>query len=135
MRLSGLGRRVIRSDRRKGKEAAMAHDEGVAEILRADLSETSGITETPMFGGLCFLHRGNMLCGVYGASYGFAAMYRVGKANMADALAIPGTAPMGFSGRPMGGIVDAEADLVADDARRAALLGLALGFVTALPPK
>ena len=42
----------------------MAYDEAMAERVREVLAGTRGITEKKMFGGLCFLHRGNMLVGV-----------------------------------------------------------------------
>jgi len=42
----------------------MAYDEGMAERVREVLAGARGITEKKMFGGLCFLHRGNMLVGV-----------------------------------------------------------------------
>lgn len=109
----------------------MAYDEGLAEILREDLAERPGLGEKRMFGGLAFLLDGNMLCGVHPNG----AMMRVGKANEEFALAIPGTRPMDFSGRPMGGFIDVDDDCLADPARRTRLMALALDFVASLPPK
>jgi hypothetical protein len=109
----------------------MAYDEGLAQILRDALADRSGITEKRMFGGLCFMWNGNMLCGVHRGG----GMARVGKANHAAALEIDGVTPMSFTGQPMGGMVDLTEDLIADDARRAAVLALADAFVGAMPPK
>ena len=109
----------------------MPYDAGLAEILRGDLVGRPGITEKRMFGGLAFLVDGNMLCGVHPKG----AMFRVGKANEAAALAVDGARPMDFTGRPMGGFVDVDADLVADDARRGRLMRLALDFAATLPAK
>ncbi len=109
----------------------MAFDEGLAEILRGDLAELSGVAEKRMFGGLVFMLDGNLLCGVHPDG----AMYRVGKANHAAALALPGVRPMAFTGRPMGGFVDAGEAAIGDDANRAELMRLALEFVRSLPPK
>ncbi|MCB1359034.1 MAG: TfoX/Sxy family protein [Maritimibacter sp.] len=109
----------------------MSYDAGLAEILRGDLVGRPGITEKRMFGGLAFLVDGNMLCGVHPKG----AMFRVGKANEAAALAVDGARPMDFTGRPMGGFVDVDADLVADDARRGRLMRLALDFAATLPAK
>ncbi len=109
----------------------MAYDEGTASILRDDLNERVGITEKKMFGGLCFMLKGNMLCGVHPGG----GMFRVGKNNEAAARAIEGTSEMDFTGRPMAGFVNVDDDLLADDNRRAAVLALALEFVDALPPK
>ena len=109
----------------------MAYDPGLAQIFRDDLAELAGITEKSMFGGLCFMLNGNMLCGVHTGG----AMFRVGKQNEAQALGIEGVDPMAFTGRRMGGLVDMDADAFADEGRRAACLALALDFVSALPPK
>lgn len=109
----------------------MAHDEGLAEILRGDLAEIDGITEKRMFGGLAFLRDGNMICGVHGRG----TMFRVGKEHEAAALAMAGVRPMDFTGRRMGGFVEVEDELVADEARRGALMALALAFVRTLPAK
>lgn len=109
----------------------MAYDEGLASILRDDLADLSGVTEKKMFGGLCFLLNGNMLCGVHKDG----GMYRVGKDNEVAALEIDGASPMAFTGRKMGGMVDVTDDLLADDLRREAVLALALQFVAPMPAK
>ncbi len=111
----------------------MAYDEGLAELLRGDLADQPGIEEKKMFGGLCFMLNGNMLCGVHGKSGG--GMFRVGKERESQAKAIPGAGDMTFTGRKMGGMVDVDEGAFGDDARRGALLALALEFVSALPAK
>ncbi|MGQ0566798.1 MAG: TfoX/Sxy family protein [Gemmobacter sp.] len=108
----------------------MAWDEGLAALLRDDLAGEA-VTEKKMFGGLAFLRAGHMVCGIHKGG----AMFRVGKPNEAAALAIPGVSPMMFTGRPMSGMVDCSDEACADDARRGALMALALGFVRGLPPK
>lgn len=107
----------------------MAFDEGLAQILRDDLADMNGIVEKSMFGGLCFMLNGNMLCGVHRDG----AMFRVGKDN--EALAIDGVVPMAFTGRRMGGLVDMAEDAFIDDRRRADCMALALDFVRRLPAK
>lgn len=62
-------------------------------------------------------------------------MFRVGKDNYAAALAINGARPLGFTGRPMGGMVDVDNDAFGDDERRGRLMALARNFVESLPPK
>ena len=109
----------------------MAHDEGLAELMRGDLEDVPGLTEKKMFGGLCFLQHGNMICGVHAGG----AMFRVGKENEAIALALKGVGPMTFTGRKMGGMVDADDTTLADIDLRRDLIGFALGFVATLPPK
>jgi TfoX/Sxy family transcriptional regulator of competence genes len=109
----------------------MAVDEGLVEILRDDLAQEVNITEKRMFGGLCFMLNGNMLCGVHKNG----GMFRVGKAHEADALSISGARPMGFTGRPMAGFIDVEDELLGDDTRRLQMLALAKDYVGAMPPK
>ncbi|SDE09249.1 TfoX/Sxy family protein [Limimaricola pyoseonensis] len=109
----------------------MAYDEGLAEIMRGDLDGTPGLTERRMFGGLAFMLNGHMVCGVHAGG----AMFRVGKEHEAQARAIPGTGPMEFTGKPMGGMVSADEEVMADDERRAALMALAIANAEALPPK
>ena len=109
----------------------MAFDQGLAEIFRNDLADQVGITEKRMFGGLCFMLHGNMLCGVHSGG----GMLRVGKEHEAEALQVVGVEPMAFTGRPMGGMVDVDEEVMADDTRRLFVLQLALEFVKSLPPK
>ena len=109
----------------------MAYDEGLSSILRDDLTDTPGVSEKKMFGGLCFLLNGNMLCGVHKGG----GMFRVGKDNEAAALAIDGATPMAFTGRKMGGMIDVDEDLMADDTRRGQIMALALDFVSPMPAK
>ena len=40
-----------------------------------------------------------------------------------------------FTGKPMGGMIEASDDLMADDDRRAALMAIALTHAKSLPPK
>ncbi len=109
----------------------MAYDDALAEALRAALGGRAGVSERRMFGGLAIMLDGNMLCGTYRDR----GMYRVGKANAAAALVLPGVQPMAMGGRRMAGMVEAEAAALADPGLRAALMRLALDFVEGLPAK
>lgn len=109
----------------------MAYDEGMARHLREALAEAAGFSERAMFGGLCFMLHGNMVCGVHRRG----AMFRVGARQEAAALALPGTRPMEATGRRMSGMVEIGYDALADDATRAALMALARGHVATLPAK
>ncbi|WP_323784574.1 hypothetical protein [Thalassovita sp.] len=64
----------------------MAYDKGLPQLMRDDLDQESGISEKRMFGGL----------------------FRVGKPQHSLALTIDGVRTMNFTGRPMGGFVDAD---------------------------
>lgn len=109
----------------------MAYDEGLAEVLRADLMDDAQIEEKKMFGGLCFMLDGHMLCGVHSGG----GMFRVGKSRQSEALALEGVTEMAFTGRKMGGLVDVTSELMADDASRAKLMSLARANVASLPPR
>ncbi|UPH70505.1 TfoX/Sxy family protein [Abyssibius alkaniclasticus] len=109
----------------------MPYDETLAEAMRADLAGHAGISEKKMFGGLCFLLNGHMVCGVHKGG----GMYRVGKANEAAARAIPGARPLGFTGRPMGGMIEVDEAGLQDGAYRRQWLGMALSHAASLPPK
>ncbi len=114
----------------------MAYDDGLAQVLRDHLAQAGDkapqdITERKMFGGLCFMLSGNMLCGVHAKG----GMARVGKANETAACEIEGVSPLSFTGRPMGGMVDVSDEAFEDDTRRDAVLALAFDFVGGLPPK
>ena len=63
----------------------MAYDENAAARLRAELGTLPGLTEKKMFGGICFLLGGNMVCGVLGDDL----IMRVGAAQYAAAWPNP----------------------------------------------
>ena len=109
----------------------MAYDEGMAELLREALAEEPTLTEKKMFGGLCFMVGGNMLCGVHKGG----GMFRVGPEQFASALAVEGARPMDFTGRAMKGFVAIGYEDLGDDDARATLLDLARTFVASLPAK
>lgn len=108
----------------------MPHDPHLADRLRAALKGRAGITEKKMFGGYCWMLRGNMLCGVEVGRY----MFRVGKALEPEALARPGASPMDITGRPMKGFVWVRAEEAKGRALQA-WIDLAARYVAALPAK
>lgn len=109
----------------------MQFDEDRAWQLRTLLEPHQGIAERKMFGGLCFLLNGNMVCGVHKRG----AMFRVGKANEALALSMNGVRLMDFTGRPMGGFVEVEDAVLDDPEASARLMSLALSYVGPMPVK
>lgn len=108
----------------------MPYCEHLAETMRADLGLMPGLGEKKMFGGLCFLLHGNMVCGVHKGG----AMYRPGKQREAEALSA-GAAPLSFTGRPMGGMVELDDGAFEDDSLRATLTDLSLAHAASLPAK
>lgn len=108
----------------------MAYDEHLAQRIRELTSDRAAITEKKMFGGVCFFLNGNMLCGVEVGRY----MFRVGKAQEAEALQQPGASPMDLTGRPMGGFVHVTEGACQGSALQD-WLALAERFVGSLPDK
>lgn len=109
----------------------MARDEGLEELVRDDLEGLSGLTEQPMFGGVCWLLNRNLLCGARHDGL----LVRLGKGNDGWAVKIPGIKPMINGKRPMQGWVRVDPDAYGDDKLRAKLLAAAQAFVRTLPPK
>jgi TfoX/Sxy family transcriptional regulator of competence genes len=112
-------------------ETAMAYDETLADLMREDLEGHEGISEKKMFGGLCFLFNGHMICGVHKGG----GMYRVGKPNEVVARAIDGAKPLGFTGRTMGGMIEVDDDALIAVEKRRQWLSMALAYTSSLPPK
>lgn len=79
----------------------MSYDPRLAERVRAVLAARPAIDERAMFGGLCFLADGKMVCGLVGDEL----MVRVGPEAWDEALARPHARPMDFTGRPLRGFV------------------------------
>jgi TfoX/Sxy family transcriptional regulator of competence genes len=109
----------------------VAYDEGVAQRLREALEEERGIAEKKMFGGLAFLHRGNMLCGVVGEEL----MVRVGPDGYEEALAEPHARPMDFTGRALKGMVYVGTAGFASDDDLSAWVERGARFTRSLPAK
>ena len=109
----------------------MAYDEKMADRVRACLARRQGVSEKKMFGGLCFLVRGHMVCGVTSGDF----MVRVGAENHDKALARAHARPMDFTGRPMKGMVfvGAKGTRTKDSLKRWVDLGVA--HAKTLPPK
>jgi len=79
----------------------MAFDEDLARRVRDILSEEDTFNEKRMFGGLAFMVKGHMCCGVIGQDL----VVRVGEDQHEQALAELHTRVMDFTGRPMKGFV------------------------------
>lgn len=109
----------------------MAYDEHLAERIGAALADIDGVGERKMFGGIAYLHRGNMVCGVVGDTL----MLRLGAERAEAALDEPHTRPMDFTGRPMRGMVYVDPPGFKADAELAAWVARAMEFAGTLPPK
>lgn len=109
----------------------MAYDIVLADRIRGHLNGLPGLSEQKMFGGLCFLLNGHMVCGPVRD----LLIVRVGPAGYDDALAQDGARPMTFTGRTMRGFVEVEVAALDDDAALAAWLDRGVAHALSLPPK
>ena len=109
----------------------MAYDEALADRLRALLAGRTAVREQKMFGGLCFMVRGNMACGLIGDEI----IVRVGKENLDDALSQPHARPFDMTGRRMRSFVNVAAEGIATDDGLATWAGKGVAYAEGLPPK
>jgi TfoX/Sxy family transcriptional regulator of competence genes len=79
----------------------MAYDEKLAARMRKLLSRKQALTERKMFGGIAFMLRGNMCCGVHGEEL----IVRVAPDDYPAALKRPHARTFDLTGRPMKGFV------------------------------
>ncbi len=109
----------------------MAYDEGLAQRLTEYFEDVPGVTDKKMFGGLCFMHQGNMVGGIVGDEL----MLRVGPDAYEACLAEPHAREMDFTGRTMKGMIYVAAEGLAEDEDLEAWVERALAFASSLPAK
>ena len=79
----------------------MAYDEKLADRIRQVFGARGDIAERKMFGGLAFLLRGRMCCGIVGSDL----MVRVPDGEYETIICEPHIRPMDFTGKPLRGFV------------------------------
>ena len=82
----------------------MAYDQILAQRIRIALQDIPGLQEKKMFGGVGFIIRGNLACGVNGDNL----IVRVGTEKHQSALNQPHTRVFDMTGKPMSGWVVVE---------------------------
>lgn len=109
----------------------MAYSDELASRIRQALTPRADVMERKMFGGLAFMLRGNMCCGVVGDML----MLRLGNEGAAEALGEPHTKPMDFTGKPLKSMVyvGPEGTASIEDLHRWVNRGA--DFAASLPPK
>ena len=110
----------------------MALDEKLNERIREILAEQKGITETKMFGGLCFMHRGNMMCG---GAQKFGFMVRVGTDAYEILLKEKHASEMDFTGVPLTGFISVAPEGIRTKAQLQKWVKRGLAFTETLPVK
>jgi TfoX/Sxy family transcriptional regulator of competence genes len=109
----------------------MAYDLNLAQRIRQVLAGQPGLVEKKMFGGVGFLIRGNMACGVHGNDL----IVRLGAERYPQALAQPHTRPFDMTGRPMQGWVMVAPEGAASDHDLREWVSQGTAFAATLPPK
>ncbi|HEX2308845.1 MAG TPA: TfoX/Sxy family protein [Jatrophihabitantaceae bacterium] len=109
----------------------MAADDALLRRLRDRLAETDDIVEKPMVGGIGFLWRGNLLCGVMGDEL----LVRVDAQQAAELEGDGRAHPMVMGGRRAKSWLLVPARTVGSEPGLATWLDKAFAFVATLPPK
>jgi TfoX/Sxy family transcriptional regulator of competence genes len=108
----------------------MPFDEKLADRVRKLLADRSDLAERRMFGGLTFMVRGYMCCGVQGDEL----ILRLGPDGAREALASPHARPMDFAGRPLAGFITVSRNGLSGRAL-ARWVERAVAWAESLPPK
>jgi TfoX/Sxy family transcriptional regulator of competence genes len=109
----------------------VAYDEKLAERVRLRLADLSGVQEMKMFGGIGFLLRGNMCCGVNGTDL----VIRLSHEDAEYLLADPNVRPMDLTGRPMKGWLYVSPVGIRTARQLGRWVDRAVAFASSLPPK
>jgi TfoX/Sxy family transcriptional regulator of competence genes len=109
----------------------MPYDEGLAQRVRELLEEEPGFDEKKMFGGICFLLFGNMVCGIINDDL----IVRVGVDVYEEALKLPQTKKFDLTGRPMKGWVMVLSPGLESDGNLSQWVRKAVTYVRSLPSK
>ncbi|OFW60993.1 MAG: RNA methyltransferase [Actinobacteria bacterium RBG_16_64_13] len=109
----------------------MAYDEGLAQRVREVLAEQPSVIEKSMFGGICFLLRGNMVAGVVNEDL----MVRVGPEAHDDLVSRPDARPMDFTGKSLKGFVYVGPEGLDSDTELRRWIGYGVAYAGSLPGK
>ena len=110
----------------------MAIDEELRGRVREQLKSLRKIEEKSMFGGICFMWRGNLLCGVSHDTL----LVRIAKEDFDDYIREKGAKPMVMSGRRSGkNWIRVDKAVLDRDAALQKWIDRAREFVSTLPAK
>ena len=107
------------------------YSEELASRVRKLLARQGGLYEIKMFGGIAFMVKGHMCCGVVKDRL----MVRVGPEAYEKTLRKPHARPMDFTGRPLKGLVFVSPAGTRTGQGLSAWVGQAARFVRTLPPR
>jgi TfoX/Sxy family transcriptional regulator of competence genes len=109
----------------------MAYNQELAQRIKEILGPLPGLETKKMFGGMCYLLHGNMLCGVIDERM----IVRMGKERQNESMSRPHTRPFDFSGKAMVGWLMVEPDGWQSEEDLADWVQICLDFVRTLPAK
>jgi len=109
----------------------MAYNETLAVRMRKKLARKHDVTEKPMFGGLSFLLKGKMFCGVLKENL----VVRIDPESSGELLNLPYVRPMDFTGRPMRGFLYVSPSGYKTDRELSKWVERSIDFVSSLPEK
>lgn len=109
----------------------MPIDDRLADRVRRLLANRSDVVEKRMFGGLAFMVRGHMACGIVADRL----MVRLDPAVAETLLTRPHVRPMDFTGRPLRGFLYVEGAGLATGPALRAWVARAVAHAEALPPR
>jgi TfoX/Sxy family transcriptional regulator of competence genes len=109
----------------------MAYNREVEKRLQKIISQWKDTERKNMFGGLCYLLKGNMVCGIYRDFL----ILRLGEKGAREALQSNFVRPFDITGKPMRGWVMVEQKGFGSNDELIALLEEARDFVERLPQK
>jgi TfoX/Sxy family transcriptional regulator of competence genes len=110
----------------------MPYDQNLAERIRTTLKVYPGCVEKKMFGGVGYILRGNMACGVHGNDL----IVRMGAENNDAALSRPFARPfMVMPGKPMAGWIVVAPEGITTDQDLLHWVELGYEYASTLPEK
>jgi TfoX/Sxy family transcriptional regulator of competence genes len=109
----------------------VAYDEALAERVRSLLAPRQDVTERKMFGGITWMLRGNMACGVLGDDIAV----RLSHEDADRALAEPHTRRFDMTGRPARGFIVVAGEAVTRDDELARWVDAGADHALSLPAK
>ncbi len=108
----------------------MAYNELLADRIRNALRTREGVEEKKMFGGLAFMYKGKMACGIVKDDL----MVRVVPSKYEVSLQKPHCREMDFTGKPMKGFLYVEPEGFDTDRQLDEWIGLGIEFAESAFP-
>lgn len=109
----------------------MAYDLALAQRVRKLIGSSRGLTEREQFGGIAFLLRGNVACGIIGDEL----LVRVGPERHDEAMQSKEAKPFSLTGRPSKGWILVRPAGLKAPASLKKWVEMGLDFAKTLPPK